>query len=366
MRQTLRHRVIASAALGAALVGGSVKAQPGDDLCSQATRVFGDQTVFFDLATADVDGLAHAECSERPGDAQIYRDVWWLWTAMCDGPARISACGLTSVDTKIVVYAIGGPCPPSDDYILACNDQSCGNQSEVTFVAQAGQRYLVRLGRYAGASGLTGQVRFECVHDAMGEGEFCRAGGPQSHSANDGWARVADRWTPPADGVIDSLTVTGHQGCGQWSPPESARLRVVYYRDTNGRPGPAMAWFAPDAVAFLGAWQPGGGWVDYAYYTQALRHAPVEVRAGETIWIEVTSEHPALCWSWRMREGGDGAAHDGTPTDSSWANAAISSYGMDRCIGFKPTPCAADINGDGTVNFADLNGVLSGYNAVCP
>lgn len=366
MRQTLRHRVIASAALGAALIGGAAQAQLGADHCSEATKVFGERTVAFDLSTADVDGVAHQGCVERPGDPQINRDVWWLWTATCDGPARFSACGMTTVDTKVAVYAIGGPCPPTDDYLLACNDQSCGDQSEVVFMAQAGQRYLVRLGRHAATAGLVGQARFECVGEAWGEGEFCREGAALSHVAYVGAARLADRWTPPADGVIETLTVTGHQGCGGWSTPENAQLRVVYYRDLNNRPGPAIAWFSPNAVGLLGSWQPGGGFGNYAFYTQALRHPPVAVQAGEPIWIEVTGENESFCWNWRFKDGGGVVAHDNSPDDSSWAGWFNSTMGLDRCIGFEPMPCAADVNGDGALNFADLNEVLSGFNTVCP
>jgi hypothetical protein len=352
------------AAGGLMALAAAAHAQNGADLCAQATAIIGERTVAFDLGAGDADGLPHAGCDAI--DPQTWRDVWWRWTATCDGVARVTTCGLTTVDTEIVVYALGGPCPPTDDYIVACADDACGEQAQVEFLAQAGQEYLVRLGRDNGAAGVTGSIAFECVGEAFCEGSDCREGingGLHSHPTG---TRIADRWVAPADGVIESICVIGQQAGGNPQPPGAERFRVVYYADVNGRPGPALAWFAHGAQARVTQEELGPGSSGWTRYRTAIRHAPVAVQAGQTIWIEVFNETPFMPWSWAWSSAGPGVARDPAPNDSTWADATIFPGGMVRCVGFDAAPCAGDVNGDGAVNFGDLNGVLSMFNAPCP
>lgn len=345
-------------------VAGSSPAQLGADFCSAAPQVVGEATVAFDLTSADVDGVAHAGCDSR-GDPQTWRDVWWVWTATCDGPARISTCGLTTVDTEIVVYSTGGACPPSSAYIIGCNDQSCGDQAEVTFLAQAGQPYLVRLGRYAGAVGTTGSVRFECVGDPICASYCEEATNGEWFPSNSTYARAAIRWTPPADGSITSLCVTGVQAGSTDDIPGAERIRIIYYRMVNGRIGPAVAVFGPDALARVASET-----VEQTTFgplrRTSFRHAPVAVEAGQRIYIEVYSEATEVNWYWRVGGAGEHLLIDRTPDDGSWEGAYLAEYSGDRCIGFEPAPCLGDLDASGAVNFADLNQLLEHFNTVCP
>lgn len=351
------------AALVGLAVAGSGRAQPGADLCFAAPQVVGDVTVGFNLTNADVDGVAHAGCDNR-GDPQTWRDVWWVWTATCDGPARISTCGLTTVDTEIVVYSTGA-CPPSDDYIIACNDQSCGDQAEVTFLAQAGQPYLVRLGRYAGAVGTTGSVRFECLGDPICA-SYCEEG------SNSNWfpstslfGRGAILWTPPADGFITSLCVKGVQAGSEIDIPGVERIRIVYYRQVEGQIGPAIAAFRPDGLATVASETVGHSTFGPIRRT-SFRHTPVAVEAGQQIYIEVYSEAAEVVWHWSVAPGGENILIDRTPDDGSWEDAYIAGYSADRCIGFERATCFGDLDSSGAVNFADLNQLLEHFNTVCP
>ena len=84
---------------------------------------------------------------------------WCNWIASCDGEVTIQTCGGTAVDTKLAVYD-GAGCPATPP--LACNDDTCGLQSLVTFTATAGAVYRIRIGTFPGAAGGTGAFSITC------------------------------------------------------------------------------------------------------------------------------------------------------------------------------------------------------------
>ncbi len=69
-------------------------------------------------------------------------DIWYSWTAGVTGTATASTCGSTH-DNKIAVYAA---CPGAAGATLACNDDFCGLQTQVSWSSVAGQSYIIRLG----------------------------------------------------------------------------------------------------------------------------------------------------------------------------------------------------------------------------
>ena len=93
------------------------------------------------------------------------REFFFLWTANCAGPAEVSTCGLTQTDSGLEVFELDAcdPDPCMAAASIACNDQ-CGtvNASLVTFTAESGRQYLVRLTRLSG-NATTGQIRFTCT-----------------------------------------------------------------------------------------------------------------------------------------------------------------------------------------------------------
>lgn len=95
------------------------------------------------------------------------REFFFLWTANCAGPAEVSTCGLTLTDSGIEVFEINACnpdlCAAAASPSIACNDQ-CGtaNASLVTFTAESGRQYLVRLTRLTG-SATTGDIKFTCT-----------------------------------------------------------------------------------------------------------------------------------------------------------------------------------------------------------
>ena len=133
----------------------SVHAQ-GSDACASATSIAGTGTFAFDTTGASTDGIVDPLCAFA-GTSQIEHDVWFRWTATVGTRARLSTCGGTSVDTRLAVY-LGGVCGGT---MLACNDDSCGLQSEVDIPLIAGQEYLVRIGTYPGATPGPGLLSIE-------------------------------------------------------------------------------------------------------------------------------------------------------------------------------------------------------------
>ena len=98
------------------------------------------------------------------------RQFFFLWTANCAGPAEVSTCGLTLTDSGIEVFEINACnpdlCAAAASPSIACNDQ-CGtaNASLVTFTAESGRQYLVRLTRIGGSAvtAMTGDIKFTCT-----------------------------------------------------------------------------------------------------------------------------------------------------------------------------------------------------------
>ncbi len=123
---------------------------PDNDLCENRIDVGNGDTPFSTVG-AGTDGPAHPDCLFF-GDDQVQSDIWFNYTAPASGDATISLCG-SSYDTKLAVYE-GCECADlSDATLLACNDDSCSLQSEVTIPVNQGQCYKIRVGGFGGIQG---------------------------------------------------------------------------------------------------------------------------------------------------------------------------------------------------------------------
>jgi len=67
-------------------------------------------------------------------------DQWFVYTASQFKRVTVSTCNLTTEDTYVEVY--NGSC--NDLFFVGSNDQSCGNQSQLSFVADSGQTYYIK------------------------------------------------------------------------------------------------------------------------------------------------------------------------------------------------------------------------------
>lgn len=139
--------------------GGCVPAGDDNDLCENATPISNGDVVFDSTAGADSDGSASCGLSEGSPD------VWYAFTAECDGTAHAETCGST-YDTVLSVHEA---CPGEIANEIVCNDDFCGLQSGVDWAITAGTTYLIRVSGFNGGSGdFTLTVDKEC--DGGGEG----------------------------------------------------------------------------------------------------------------------------------------------------------------------------------------------------
>ena len=161
MRGTGLSRSIASlTALGLAalaLTTGAARAQ-GSDACGTAQNIgnaFGSFAYDTGVATTGAEGQAEAACLFF-GSTAIDKDVWYTWTAPVGGSVTLTICGGVSggsADTKVAVYN-GAGCPAAAT--IACNDDSCGLTSQLSFTAVGGNSYTIQLGAFPGEAGGTG------------------------------------------------------------------------------------------------------------------------------------------------------------------------------------------------------------------
>ena len=118
-------------------LGLSAAAQGADD-CSAATVIAG-------TGTFPVSTLGSTDSPQQSGACPTaHHDVWFLWTAPQTQSMSLTTCGGVAADTVVAVYA-GSACPASGSQ-LACNDDTCAQQSQVYFNAIAGASYLLQFG----------------------------------------------------------------------------------------------------------------------------------------------------------------------------------------------------------------------------
>jgi hypothetical protein len=161
----------------------------GSNDCVNAVPITG--TGFFPWNNAGLTEDGTSEC------VNIYKDLWYAWTAPTTDYYTFSLCGKTTLNSVLVLYE-GTSCPPS--VVLGCSDDDCATQSEITTVVSAGLTYLIRLGAAnAGetGSGLLGIHDDACSplanDDLLEENDDCAS----AVNVNDG--TTPDLWCSKAD-----------------------------------------------------------------------------------------------------------------------------------------------------------------------
>jgi hypothetical protein len=121
---------------------------PPNDDCSTPIVLPGPGTYAYDTTLATTSAQQSGTCPNA------YKDIWYRYDATTNGSATVTTCGLvtgTYTDTVLAVYN-GSACPSSGS--IACNDDSCGLQSNVTWTTVCGQTYMIQVGQF----GTTGNV----------------------------------------------------------------------------------------------------------------------------------------------------------------------------------------------------------------
>jgi hypothetical protein len=139
---------------------------PNDD-CPDAIPLTGDVDQPYNTTGACTDGVAHAACQF---DGQTYQDLWYRYTAACDGFIQVSTCNLSMFDSDLAVYTAAGwpgTCPPGDAQLLACADDTfpmCsdfGAFLEIDGVS-AGEQFLIRVGGHQEGNQGVGTLSIRC------------------------------------------------------------------------------------------------------------------------------------------------------------------------------------------------------------
>ncbi len=133
-------------------------------------------------ATTGADSYSHLSLCEF--DGQTYNDIWYRYDVPCDGNVTVSLCG-SLYDSDLVVYD-GCNCPSTEAeanaQLLACDDDSCGVQSQVTIPAVlGGSCFLIRVGGWKAGDAGTGDLTITndgspcsgCGNDVLELGEDC-------------------------------------------------------------------------------------------------------------------------------------------------------------------------------------------------
>ena len=110
---------------------------PPNDDCADAKAVVNVTNLSFDTTYATHDG---------PGYYINSPNVWYCYTATCNGCATVSLAG-SDFDTKIAVYD-GCDCYPAEEDLIKSNDDFHGQQSQITFPVRAGSQYLIEVGGF--------------------------------------------------------------------------------------------------------------------------------------------------------------------------------------------------------------------------
>ncbi len=123
---------------------------PANDLCTNATVVVRSGLHFANNIDASTDGGATGCGAAFPGDiGGGTRDVWFRVSPGRSGEITVATCG-SAINSVVSVHT---GCPGTPENQVACNDDACGVQSEVTFQGFRGTTYYVRVAGYFGSQG---------------------------------------------------------------------------------------------------------------------------------------------------------------------------------------------------------------------
>lgn len=138
MRSSMPSRFFTLAVLGSLGFASAGLAQPANDSCA-ASRIVGEGTTPFSTIGATTDGPSL--CLVGGGELA---DVWFRYTPAAGGVATVSTCGSGAYDSVLQIFTACGGAP------IACNDDFCGLQSQVSFAVSAGIPVTIKVAGYFG------------------------------------------------------------------------------------------------------------------------------------------------------------------------------------------------------------------------
>jgi len=118
---------------------GSSSAPPGNNDCVDSITLV--EGVSVNETTVNATGSTTSSCGN--GDT---KSLWYDYTPQASGTVTVSLCG-SSFDTTLSIF---DSCGGNE---LACNDNSCGRQSEITLAMTVGVTYFIRVSGQSGENG---------------------------------------------------------------------------------------------------------------------------------------------------------------------------------------------------------------------
>jgi len=147
-------------ATGSGVLTVSSNASPLNDDCPNASTIFAGATPF-DTACASAEGLP-LPCGLGPPI-----DLWFEYTATCDGELRVDSFD-SDFDTVLAIWS-GGSCASPGEVPTQCSDDAGSTtQSEVVLDVSIGESYLIQVGGATGATIGSGTLTISCVPSSAG------------------------------------------------------------------------------------------------------------------------------------------------------------------------------------------------------
>lgn len=159
-----------------------------NDNCANAIAI-SNGTTTFSTVFATTDGTLNSplppgvDCNDS-GGTQTSNDIWYRYTATCNGYLTISTCsqlgGTSNYDSDLVLYSGNASCPPPSSQIISCNDDDddgnpCGAappwSSTLHASVTTGSTYLLRVGGFQDSTDFgTGVLSVTCGDQFCGNG----------------------------------------------------------------------------------------------------------------------------------------------------------------------------------------------------
>jgi hypothetical protein len=298
---------------------------PANDECTTAVAIFDGDTAFSTLGATDSLPALDPTCDEGFGTAFV-QDIWFSYTATCDGTVTFSTCGLADFDTRLALYT------DCDTFsLVACNDDGpgCpGLSSLMTAELTEGTTYLLRVGGFA-ADG-TGTISISCGGGGGLENDECAGALPLNLGAN-GLSNIGatGQTVLPAECVSFTSVNINNDVWYTYTATATGLTTISTCGTANFDTRLAAFTGACDSLTFVACNDDGAG---CAGFTSILTFEAV---CGETYTIVA---------------GAFGTAGFGTGT--------ITVTQAGTC----PTPCTGDLDGDGDVDAGDLAVLLGSWN----
>ncbi len=112
-------------------------APPANDNWTNAQPIGNTSELSFDTTYATFDGSGN--CITSP-------NIWYCYTAPHTTNVTVSLCG-SEYDTMLAIYNSCNSFPILAN-LIDCNDDFCDRQSQITFAATAGNKYLIEVGGF--------------------------------------------------------------------------------------------------------------------------------------------------------------------------------------------------------------------------